>query len=104
MLKKERKKGEGLVQPLCFLRRSEDTYFGLAILDLCQSLDEISTAKHLSYLSTISWQELLPETLLYYLKALFLLDGAMSNLKELEKYLDEFFGKSYLCKKACHTF
>jgi len=103
LLREERKR-EGFGATPLLHQTVEDTYFGLAILDLCQSLDEISTAKHLSYLSTISWQELLPETLLYYLKALFLLDGAMSNLKELEKYLDELFGKSYLCKKACHTF
>jgi hypothetical protein len=82
----------------------EDIYFGLAILYLCQALDETFKSKHLSYLSTISWQELLPETLLYYLKALSLLDGALPNSKEVEKYLDEFLAKGSSVKRLAILF
>ena len=82
----------------------EDTYFGLAILDLCQALDKNSKVKHLSYLATISWQDLLPETLLYYLKALSLFAETMPNSKELEGYLDKFMIKSTSLKRLAILF
>jgi hypothetical protein len=102
--KKREKDGGGFGATPLLPPTVEDTYFGLAILDLCQALDEISKSKHLSYLSTISWQELLPETLLYYLKALSLLDGARPNSKELEKYLDEFLAKATSVKRLAILF
>ena len=102
--KKREKEGGGFGATPLLSRTVEDTYFGLAILDPCQALDEISKAKHLTYLSTISWQELLPETLLYYLKALSLLNGAMPNSKELEKYLDDFLAKATSIKRLAILF
>jgi hypothetical protein len=102
--KKREKEGGGFGATPLLPPTVEDTYFGLAILDLCQALNEISKSKHLSYLSTISWQELLPETLLYYLKALCLLDGALPNSKELEKYLDEFLAKGSSVKRLAILF
>jgi hypothetical protein len=102
--KKREKEGGGFGATPLLPRTVEDTYFGLAILDPCQALDEISKAKHLSYLSTISWQELLPETLLYYLKALSLLNGARPNSKELEKYLDDFLAKATSVKRLAILF
>jgi hypothetical protein len=103
LLKKRERRGRFGATPL-LPSTVEDTYLGLAILDLCQALDEISKSKHLSYLSTISWQELLPETLLYYLKALSLLDGAMPNSKKLGKYLDEFLAKATSVKRLAILF
>jgi hypothetical protein len=47
---------------------------------------------------------LLPETLLYCLKALSLLDGALPNSKELEKYLDEFLAKGSSVKRLAILF
>jgi len=102
--KKREKEGGGFGATPLLPPTVEDTYFGLAILDLCQALDETSKSKHLSYLSMIYWQELLPETLLYYLKALSLLDGAMPNSKELEKYLYEFLAKGPSVKRLAILF
>jgi hypothetical protein len=102
--KKREKEGGGFGATPLLPPTVEDTYFGLAILDLCQALDETSKSKHLSYLSMISWQELLPETFLYYLKALSLLDGAMPNSKEFKKYLDEFLAKGPSVKRLAILF
>jgi len=104
LAKKREKEGGGFGATPLLPPTVEDTYFGLAILDLCQALDEISKTKHLSYLLTISWQELLPETLLYYLRALSLLYGALPNSKELEKYLDEFLAKGPSVKRLAILF
>jgi|YNPBryunderm2012_1023409.scaffolds.fasta_scaffold04569_6 hypothetical protein len=102
--KKREKEGGGFGATPLLPSTVEDTYFGLAILDLCQALDETSKSKHLSYLSMISWQELLPETFLYYLKALSLLDGARPNSKEFKKYLDEFLAKATSVKRLAILF
>ncbi len=102
--KKREKVGGGFGSTTLLPPTVEDTFFGLAILDLCQALDKNSKGKHLSYLSTISWKDLLPETLLYYLKALSLLDEALPNSKDLRKYLEEFLAKSSSVKRLAILF
>jgi len=102
---KKREKKEGGFSATPFLPPTvEDTYFGCGIFALCQSIDQNFRTKHLNYLASILWNELPPETLLYYLKTSLILNGALPNQKDLKKYLEKFFTKTSSLKRLAILF